>query len=82
MTTDFTHRQILGKSVHRYGISASYGLDEAGVREAIDLGTPLPVITAALMSRFASQGRDDYAARFLSQLRHAFGGHFVQKDGG
>ena len=53
------------------------------VREAIDLGTPLPVITAALMSRFASQGRDDYAARFLAQLRHAFGGHFVPpKDGG
>jgi 6-phosphogluconate dehydrogenase len=52
------------------------------VREAIDLGTPLPVITAALMNRFATQGRDDYAARFLSQLRHAFGGHFVPKDGG
>jgi 6-phosphogluconate dehydrogenase len=53
------------------------------VREAIDLGTPLPVITAALMSRFASQGRDDYSARFLAQLRHAFGGHFVPpQDGG
>jgi 6-phosphogluconate dehydrogenase len=52
------------------------------VREALDLGTPLPVITAALMNRFATQGRDDYAARFLSQLRHAFGGHFVPKDGG
>ena len=38
MADDFVHRTILGKSVHRYGISASYGLDEAGVREAIDLG--------------------------------------------
>lgn len=38
MTNDFSHRDLLGKSVHRYGISASYGLDEAGVREAIDLG--------------------------------------------
>lgn len=38
MADDFVHREILGKRVHRYGISASYGLDEAGVREAIDLG--------------------------------------------
>jgi len=38
MADAFTHRQILGKSAHRYGISASYGLDEAGVREAIELG--------------------------------------------
>jgi len=52
------------------------------VREAIELGTPLPVISAALMNRFASQGRDDYAAQFLAQLRHAFGGHFVAKRGG
>ena len=52
------------------------------VREALELGTPLPSITAALMSRFASQGRDDYAARFLAQLRHAFGGHLVPKGPG
>jgi len=51
------------------------------VREAIDLGTPMPVISAALMNRFATQGRDDYAAQFLAQLRHAFGGHFVPKAG-
>ena len=49
------------------------------VREAIELGVPAPVITAALMQRFASQGRDDYAARFLARLRHAFGGHAVTR---
>jgi aryl-alcohol dehydrogenase-like predicted oxidoreductase len=38
MLEGFAYREILGKSVHRYGISASYGLDEAGVREAIALG--------------------------------------------
>ena len=38
MAEEFAYREILGKSVHRYGISASYGLPEAGVREAIDLG--------------------------------------------
>jgi 6-phosphogluconate dehydrogenase len=52
------------------------------VREALELGTPLPVISAALMSRFATQGRAEYAAQFLAQLRHAFGGHFVPTDGG
>ena len=38
MIDEFAHRRILGKTVHRLGISASYGLDEAGVRTAIDLG--------------------------------------------
>ena len=38
MSEGFAYREILGKSIHRYGISASYGLDEAGVREAIELG--------------------------------------------
>jgi 6-phosphogluconate dehydrogenase len=52
------------------------------VREAIELGTPVPVISAALMNRFATQGRDDYAAQFLARLRHAFGGHFVPKQRG
>ena len=38
MTEAFTYRSVLGKRIHRYGISPSYGLDEAGVREALDLG--------------------------------------------
>jgi aryl-alcohol dehydrogenase-like predicted oxidoreductase len=38
MADEFLYRQILGKKVHRYGISTSKKLDEAGVREAIDLG--------------------------------------------
>jgi hypothetical protein len=38
MGEGFAHREILGKSVYRYGISASYGLPEAGGREAIALG--------------------------------------------
>jgi aryl-alcohol dehydrogenase-like predicted oxidoreductase len=38
MADDFLHHQFLGKQVHRYGISTSNKLDEAGVREAMDLG--------------------------------------------
>jgi 6-phosphogluconate dehydrogenase len=50
-------------------------------KEAIDLGVPAPVISAALMARFASQGRDDYAARLLARMRQAFGGHAVTPAG-
>jgi 6-phosphogluconate dehydrogenase len=44
-------------------------------QEAIDLGIPIPVINAALMTRFASQGAGDFVARLLARLRNAFGGH-------
>jgi aryl-alcohol dehydrogenase-like predicted oxidoreductase len=40
MMDDFLYRQvpILRKRVHRYGVSASYGLNEQGVREALERG--------------------------------------------
>ncbi|UCG73598.1 MAG: decarboxylating 6-phosphogluconate dehydrogenase [Chromatiales bacterium] len=45
--------------------------------EAVEQGIPAPVITTALAMRFASQGRNDYAARVLASMRRAFGGHAV-----
>jgi 6-phosphogluconate dehydrogenase len=42
---------------------------------AIDEGIPAPVLTAALYSRFASRGMDDFADRLLSAMRKQFGGH-------
>jgi len=47
--------------------------------EAVELGVPTPVMTLALMERFASQDRGDYANRVLARLRQAFGGHAVTK---
>ena len=47
--------------------------------EAIELGIPAPVMSLALMSRFASQGHDDYASRLLAMMRKGFGGHAVAK---
>jgi 6-phosphogluconate dehydrogenase len=47
--------------------------------EAIELGVPAPVISLALAMRFASQGKGDYAAKQLAQLRNSFGGHAVSK---
>jgi 6-phosphogluconate dehydrogenase len=42
---------------------------------AIESGTPVPVLTAALYNRFSSRGEADYADKLLSALRFEFGGH-------
>ena len=46
--------------------------------EAVELGVPAPVITMALMARFASQGRADPARKLLAMMRAKFGGHAVR----
>ena len=47
--------------------------------EAIELGIPAPVMSLALMTRFASQGQDEYAAKLKAMMRKGFGGHSVVK---
>ncbi len=47
---------------------------------AIESGTPAPVLTAALFSRFSSRGEADYGDKLLSALRFEFGGHHEKKD--
>ncbi|MFN7016954.1 MAG: phosphogluconate dehydrogenase (NAD(+)-dependent, decarboxylating) [Fimbriimonadales bacterium] len=47
--------------------------------EAIELGSPAPLITLALHERFRSQDAEGFQYRFLAQLRNAFGGHAVKK---
>ncbi len=47
---------------------------------AVETGTPTPVLTTALYSRFASRGEDDFGNRVLSAMRARFGGH-VEKPG-
>lgn len=48
------------------------------VQEGIESGTPLPVITAALFTRFYSRETNSFAARILAALRKAFGGHSIK----
>jgi 6-phosphogluconate dehydrogenase len=48
--------------------------------EAIEQGVPAPVMSLALMMRYASQGRDEYAAKLLAMMRKGFGGHGVKTD--
>jgi 6-phosphogluconate dehydrogenase len=42
---------------------------------AIEEGVPVPVLSMALYSRFASRGLDDFADKVLSAMRKEFGGH-------
>jgi 6-phosphogluconate dehydrogenase len=42
---------------------------------AIEEGVPVPVLSMALYSRFASRGLDDFADKVLSAMRREFGGH-------
>jgi 6-phosphogluconate dehydrogenase len=51
------------------------------VNEAVEQGTPAPVLALALMSRFDSQGRAEYAHKLLAMMRKGFGGHAVKREG-
>ncbi len=46
--------------------------------EAIEQGVPTPVMSTAIMMRFASQGASDYASRLLAMMRNSFGGHALK----
>jgi len=49
------------------------------VQAAIEVGVPAHVLSAALYSRFESQGRAEYADKLLSAMRLGFGGHLEKK---
>jgi 6-phosphogluconate dehydrogenase len=50
------------------------------IMAAIDEGVPVPVLSAALYSRFSSRGQAGFANKVLSAMRQGFGGH-VEKPG-
>ena len=49
--------------------------------EAVEQGIPAPVISLALMMRFASQGKSEYADKMMAMMRKGFGGHTVEHKG-
>jgi len=49
---------------------------------AIEEGAPAPVLSASLFERFSSRGEDLFSDKLQSAMRHQFGGHVEQKDGG
>jgi 6-phosphogluconate dehydrogenase len=48
--------------------------------EGIEQGIPTPVMSLALMSRFSSQGKQDFSSKLLAMMRNQFGGHAVRKS--
>ncbi len=76
-------RDFLAQNASLEGVApvvADSGEGRWTAQEAIDRGVPAPVITAALMQRFSSQGGDDFAARVLAMMRNRFGGHAAGED--
>jgi 6-phosphogluconate dehydrogenase len=49
------------------------------LHEGIERAVPLPVLAAALFTRFRSRGNDPFAERLLAAMRNQFGGHSVKK---
>jgi 6-phosphogluconate dehydrogenase len=58
-------------------IAADSGEGRWALRDALELGIPTPVISAALASRLASQGNADIALQLVAAIRREFGGHAV-----
>jgi len=51
------------------------------LHEGVDRAVPLPVLSAALFTRFRSRDRNPFGERLLAALRNQFGGHAVKKAG-
>jgi 6-phosphogluconate dehydrogenase len=49
------------------------------VLESVEQGVPTPVMSLSLMMRFATQGKNDYAAKMLAKMRQGFGGHAIKE---
>lgn len=77
LTADFLQRDQELSRVAPYAGDSGEGRWTA--IEAIEQGIPAPVISTALMMRFASQGRADYGARLLAMMRLGFGGHRIEE---
>jgi len=50
--------------------------------EAVAHSVPMPVLTAALFTRFRSREANPFAERLLAAMRQQFGGHAVKPRGG
>ncbi|SOC58256.1 phosphogluconate dehydrogenase (NAD(+)-dependent, decarboxylating) [Ornithinimicrobium cerasi] len=60
------------------GYTSDSGEGRWTVEEAIEMAVPMPVISAALFSRFASRQENSPAMQAVAALRGQFGGHAVK----
>jgi 6-phosphogluconate dehydrogenase len=57
------------------GVMHSSGEGLWTVQEALELKVPVPVISAALFSRYRSEQEDSFSGKVVAALRNKFGGH-------
>ena len=77
LTAEFLERDA--KLADIAPVVADSGEGRWTVQEAVEQGVPAPVLSLALMSRFASQGGGEYAAKILAMMRKSFGGHAITR---
>jgi 6-phosphogluconate dehydrogenase len=77
LTTDFLAGDQTLESIEPFVSDSGEGRWTA--LASVEQGVPTPVMTLALMMRFATQGRNDYAAKMLAKMRQGFGGHAVKE---
>ena len=78
LTTEFLARDQELKDIAPFVADSGEGRWTA--LEGIEQGVPTPVMSLALMMRFASQGKDEYADRLLAMMRRGFGGHATKES--
>ena len=76
LTAEFLGRDQDLEAVEPYVADSGEGRWTA--LESIEQGVPTPVMSLALMARFASQGHQDYSDKLLAMMRNQFGGHTVR----
>jgi 6-phosphogluconate dehydrogenase len=79
LSTEFLEKDQTLDDVEAYVADSGEGRWTA--LEAVEQGVPAPVMSLALMMRFASQGKNDYAAKLLAMMRQGFGGHVLKSKG-
>jgi len=65
---------------HIRGYAEDSGEGRWTVDAAIDLGVPVPALTAALFARFVSRQKESPAMKLVAAMRNQFGGHAVQSE--
>jgi 6-phosphogluconate dehydrogenase len=76
LTADFLANDQSLEGVESY--VADSGEGRWTVLESVEQGVPAPVMSLALMMRFASQGKNDFSDKMLAMMRKGFGGHAVK----
>ena len=62
------------------GFAADSGEGRWTVNAAVDMGVPVPTISAALFARFVSQQEDSPAMKMVAAMRNQFGGHAIKSE--